>query len=179
VRDLSRSVRCGVFVLTGAGDRVFVSGADVREFRDHLATPESALSYDAAAEQLQSALREAPQPVYRDDPGFMPSAAARLLRPPAIFELPSPRRSLEFRWRNSASCAPFRTPCAWCNSSAGQGQMVADDRRTYQGAGGAGDRPDRSVVEPEELKAQVDALVATLAANAPLTIKATNRSWKQ
>jgi len=50
----SRERTLRVFVLTGAGDRVFVSGADVREFRDHLATPESALSYDAAAEQLQS-----------------------------------------------------------------------------------------------------------------------------
>ena len=38
-----------MIVLTGAGDRVFVSGADVREFRAQLATPETALRYDAAA----------------------------------------------------------------------------------------------------------------------------------
>src|SRR4029077_17119960 len=60
---LSRDRTLRVFVLTGAGDRVFVSGADVREFREQLATPESALRYDAAAEQLQSALREVPQAV--------------------------------------------------------------------------------------------------------------------
>ena len=63
VRDLSRDRTLRVLVLTGAGDRVFISGADVREFSEHLATPERALGYDAAAEELQSALREAPQPV--------------------------------------------------------------------------------------------------------------------
>src|SRR5579872_474166 len=63
LREISQDRSVRVFVLTGAGERVFVSGADVREFREQLATPESALSYDAAAEQLQMALREVSQPV--------------------------------------------------------------------------------------------------------------------
>src|ERR1700722_6073616 len=63
LRELSRNRAVRVFVLTGAGDRVFFSGADVTEFREQLASPESALAYDAAAEQVQSALREVPQPV--------------------------------------------------------------------------------------------------------------------
>src|SRR5215217_7698233 len=63
LRDLSCDKKIRVFVLTGAGDRAFVSGADVREFREHLATPEAALNYDAVAEHLQTALREVPQPV--------------------------------------------------------------------------------------------------------------------
>jgi enoyl-CoA hydratase/carnithine racemase len=63
LREVSRDRAVRVFVLTRAGDRVFISGADVREFREHLATPELALRYDAAAEELQSALREVPQPV--------------------------------------------------------------------------------------------------------------------
>src|SRR5258708_6121496 len=60
---LSKNRAVRVFVLSGAGDRVFISGADVREFREHLSTAESALDYDAAAEELQSALRAVPQPV--------------------------------------------------------------------------------------------------------------------
>ena len=63
LRELSGDRNTRVIVLTGAGDRVFVSGADVREFKEHLATPETALKYDAAAEELQSALRAASQPV--------------------------------------------------------------------------------------------------------------------
>ena len=41
LRDLSRERKVRAFVLTGSGDRVFVSGADVREFKEHLATPEA------------------------------------------------------------------------------------------------------------------------------------------
>jgi enoyl-CoA hydratase len=63
LRDLSKDKAVRVFVLTGTGERVFVSGADVNEFREHLATPESALAYDAACEELQSTLRAVPQPV--------------------------------------------------------------------------------------------------------------------
>src|SRR3984893_15792954 len=63
LRSLAENRTVRVFVLTGAGDRVFISGADVREFREHLATAEGALAYDAAAEELQSALRGLPQPV--------------------------------------------------------------------------------------------------------------------
>jgi enoyl-CoA hydratase len=56
VRSLSQSLRAlsadravRVFVLLGAGERAFISGADVREFREHLSTAERALDYDAAA----------------------------------------------------------------------------------------------------------------------------------
>ena len=49
-----KSVR--VVVLRGAGEKVFVSGADIREFRESLATPQSALDYDANAELLQLSL---------------------------------------------------------------------------------------------------------------------------
>src|SRR5262249_12056278 len=63
LRTLSQDRAVRVFVLTGAGQRVFISGADVRELRARLGTPEAALAYDAACEELQSALRAVPQPV--------------------------------------------------------------------------------------------------------------------
>lgn len=52
-----------VIVIRGAGDRAFVSGADVREFRDKLGTPEGAIAYDEAVERMQQVIRSAPQPV--------------------------------------------------------------------------------------------------------------------
>jgi enoyl-CoA hydratase/carnithine racemase len=63
VRTLSSDEQVRVFVLRGSGERVFISGADVSEFREALASPESALAYDAAAERLQSAITSVPQPV--------------------------------------------------------------------------------------------------------------------
>ena len=52
-----------VIVIRGSGDRAFVSGADVREFRDKLGTVEGAVAYDEAVERMQQVIRTAPQPV--------------------------------------------------------------------------------------------------------------------
>lgn len=63
IDEKSRDPSVRVFVLTGSGDRVFISGADVGEFREHLSTAAKALVYDETAEQLQATLRRVPQPV--------------------------------------------------------------------------------------------------------------------
>jgi enoyl-CoA hydratase len=175
VRDLSRDRTLRVLVLTGAGDRVFVSGADVREFREHLATPESALRYDAAAEQLQSALREAPQPVIAMIQGHAVGSGTIVAA------------SCDFRI--AVRTAKFGIPVAKFGFIA----PVPDTLRLVQLVGpakakwllmtGALIEAQEAqaiglideVVAPEDLKTQVDALAATLAANAPLTIKATKQ----
>ena len=54
-------VRC--LVIRGGGDRVFVAGADISEFREQYATPELAIAYDGKAEELNRALESIPQPV--------------------------------------------------------------------------------------------------------------------
>jgi enoyl-CoA hydratase/carnithine racemase len=175
VRDLSRDRTLRVFVLTGAGDRVFVSGADVREFREHLATPETALRYDAAAEQLQSALREAPQPVIAMIQGHAVGSGTIVAA------------SCDFRI--AVRTAKFGIPVAKFGFIA----PVPDTLRLVQLVGpakakwllmtGALIEAQEAqaiglideVVAPEDLRSQVDALAATLAANAPLTIKATKQ----
>ena len=59
-----------VVVLRGAGERAFISGADVNEFRERLATPEDALAYDQEAEALMSAIEAVPKPVIAMIHGF-------------------------------------------------------------------------------------------------------------
>jgi enoyl-CoA hydratase len=175
LRELSgdRSVR--VFVLTGAGDRVFVSGADVREFREQLATPESALRYDAAAEQLQSALREVPQPVIAMIQGHAVGSGTIVAA------------SCDFRI--AVRTAKFGIPVAKFGFIA----AVPDVLRLVQLVGPAkakwllmtGELIEApaaqaiglidEVVEADALRPRVESLAATLAANAPLTIKATKQ----
>ena len=164
-----------VFVLTGAGDRVFVSGADVTEFREQLASPESALSYDAAAEQLQSALREVPQPVIAIIQGHAVGSGTIVAA------------SCDFRI--AVRTAKFGIPVAKFGFLA----TVPDTLRLVQLVGTAKakwllmtgqliEAPEARtiglvdhVVDPQQLDATVDSLAATLAANAPLTIKATKQ----
>lgn len=54
-------VRC--LVLRGGGERVFVSGADIREFREKLNNPEDAIAYDEQAEELNLAVSTIRKPV--------------------------------------------------------------------------------------------------------------------
>jgi enoyl-CoA hydratase len=175
IRDLARDRAVRVLVLTGAGDRVFVSGADVREFREHLATPEAALMYDAVAEQLQSALREAPQPVIAMIQGHAVGSGTIVAA------------SCDFRI--AVRTAKFGIPVAKFGFIA----PVPDTLRLVQLVGPAKakwllmtgqliEAPEAQtiglvdqVVEPENLRATVEALAATLAANAPLTLKATKQ----
>jgi enoyl-CoA hydratase len=175
IRDLARDRAVRVLVLTGAGDRVFVSGADVREFREHLATPEAALMYDAVAEQLQSALREAPQPVIAMIQGHAVGSGTIVAA------------SCDFRI--AVRTAKFGIPVAKFGFIA----PVPDTLRLVQLVGPAKakwllmtgqliEAPEAQaiglvdqVVEPENLRATVEALAATLVANAPLTLKATKQ----
>jgi enoyl-CoA hydratase len=175
IRNLARDRAVRVMVLTGAGDRVFISGADVGEFREQLATPETALTYDAVAEQLQSALRESPQPVIAMIQGHAVGSGTIVAA------------SCDFRI--AVRTAKFGIPVA----KFGFIVAVPDTLRLVQLVGPAkakwllmtGQLIDASearaiglvdqVVEPETLRSTVDALAATLAANAPLTIKATKQ----
>lgn len=63
-----RTVRA--IVLRGAGERAFISGADIEEFRRRLTTPEAALAYDAEAEALMTAIGSAAKPVVAMIHGF-------------------------------------------------------------------------------------------------------------
>ena len=175
LRKLSQDRAVRVFVLTGAGDRVFVSGADVNEFREQLATPESALAYDAAAEQLQSALREVPQPVIAKIQGHAVGSGTIVAA------------SCDFRI--AVRTAKFGIPVAKFGFVA----TVPDTLRLVQLVGVAKARwllmtaqlidaaealtiglIDRAV-DAADLDATVDELAAALAGNAPLTIKATKQ----
>jgi enoyl-CoA hydratase/carnithine racemase len=175
LRSLSTDHATRVFVLSGAGDRVFISGADVREFREHLATPEAALKYDAAAEELQSALRAVPQPVIAMIGGHAVGSGCIVAA------------SCDFRI--AVRSAKFGIPVAKFGFIA----PVPDTLRLVQLVGPAKakwllmtarliEAPEAlaiglvdQVVEQDKLEAAVEDLAATLAENAPLTLKATKQ----
>jgi enoyl-CoA hydratase len=171
LRTLSQDQDVRVFVLSGAGERVFISGADVREFREHLATPESALDYDTAAEEL----RAVPQPVIAMIQGHAVGSGCIVAA------------SCDFRI--AVRRAKFGIPVAKFGFIA----PVPDTLRLVQLIGPAkakwllmtGRLIEASealaiglvdqVVEPETLKDAVEDLATTLAQNAPLTLKATKQ----
>jgi enoyl-CoA hydratase/carnithine racemase len=58
--DVSNDTRC--IVLRGAGEKAFVSGADISEFEALRSSQQSMQTYDAAAEAATTRLQSMPQP---------------------------------------------------------------------------------------------------------------------
>src|SRR5579862_5891131 len=59
-----------VVILKGAGDKSFVSGADISEFKDKRGTVEAMQAYNAASNRAAKALRECPKPTIAMIRGF-------------------------------------------------------------------------------------------------------------
>lgn len=173
LKSLSCDNRVRVVILCGGGDSVFVSGADVREFRDKLATPEGALSYDEEIECMQSVIRMMPQPVIAEIQGHAIGGGCVL--------------AVVCDFRISSARGKFGIPIA----KFGFMLSVVDTIRLAEliGLGHArrllmtGAVIDAveaqriglvdEVVAHEDLRAATGRLAATLVANAPLSIKAT------
>jgi enoyl-CoA hydratase len=175
MRQLAQDKTARVIVLTGAGDRVFVSGADVREFKEHLATPETALKYDSAAEELQSALRAAPQPViarvngHAVGSGTIVAASCdfRITVRRAKFGIPVAKfgfiAPLPDTLRLVQLIGPAQTKMMMMTA-----QMIEADQAKEIGL-------VDQVVDPQDLDAAVNELANALAGNAPLTLRATKQ----
>jgi enoyl-CoA hydratase len=173
LRDLSKDRIVRVFVLTGVGDRVFVSGADVREFKEHLATPETALKYDVAAEELQSALRAVRQPViaringHAVGSGMIVAASCdfRIAVSTAKFGIPVAKFGFIAPIPDILRLVQLVGPAnaKWLLMT---GQVIEASRAQQIGL-------IDQIADAEKLDSMVEELANGLAENAPLTLKAT------
>ena len=171
--ELSKSRSTRVFVLTGAGERAFISGADTREFKEQLATAESALNYDLRLEVLQSTLRSIPQPViamirgHAVGSGMLIAAACdfRIAVRSAKFGIPVAKFGFFIPVPDSLRLIQLigLAKTRWMLMS---GQLIdATEAEKF----GFVDQ----VVEANQLMQAVDTLAKTLAENAPLSLKIT------
>lgn len=175
LRKLATDKTVRVFVLRGAGDRVFVSGADVREFHEALASPESALDYDANAELLQSAIRGVGQPViamiqgYAVGSGCIVAVACdfRIAAKPAKFGIPIAKFGFVAPLPDVLRLVQLVGPAQakWLLMS---GKLIDADRALAIGL-------IDQVTESEALLAETESFARTLAENSPLSLKATKQ----
>jgi len=101
-----RDAEVRVIVLKGAGDKAFVSGADISQFEKQRSSPESIAQYDAVAEQASMKLAEIRKPTIAMIHGFCIGGGVgialqcdlRIAADTARFGVPAARLGLGYRW---------------------------------------------------------------------------------
>jgi enoyl-CoA hydratase len=165
-----------VMVLEGAGDRAFVSGADISEFETLRATPEAIARYDAAVERAEEGLSALPMPVIAKIRGACVGGGLglavrcdlRIAADTARLGVTPAKLGLGYGYREVALIERVVGPAAAADLLF-TGRIVdageADRLRLVN-----------RVVADAELDAVVDDLARVIAANAPLTVRALKAS---
>ena len=70
VDDFARDPAIRVVILKGAGDKAFISGADISEFKERRSSREAMAEYDKSSDRANKTLRECPKPTIAMIRGF-------------------------------------------------------------------------------------------------------------
>ena len=168
--DFAADPTVRVVVVTGAGGKAFVSGADVSRFDDERAETEAVQRYNAATEAIYSGLHRFPKPTIAKIRGFCiggglglaVSCDLRLATESSKFALPAAKLGLGYgfaplRRLTDVVGLPFAKEIFFTarQFTAREAEMMGLVHR---------------VLPDAELDAYVADYAATIAANAPLTI---------
>jgi enoyl-CoA hydratase/carnithine racemase len=162
----------GVVVVHGAGDRAFVSGADISEFGDRRTTPEARAEYDATWAQAHNAWENFSKPVIAMIGGYCLGgglnvalqADIRIAGDNAEFAIPAGRLGLGYGLDGVERLMNVVGP-AWA------AEMLFSARRFSAKEGLAMGLVNR-VVSLDRLGMEVTTLAKSIAENAPLTVRA-------
>jgi enoyl-CoA hydratase/carnithine racemase len=165
-----RDVR--VVILTGAGDRAFISGADITEFGDLRTAPEARALYDREAAESGAAWRGLEKPViamirgYCIGGGLLTALQAdiRIASEDSQFGIPAARLGLGYGYGGVDALVAVAGP-ANAAELLFSAQRVAADRALRMGL-------VNQVVAVDALRPTVMGLAKAIAANAPLTVAA-------
>ena len=161
-----------VLVMRGAGDKAFVSGADISEFDQRRDSPEAARQYDDGAVQVDAAFRAFHKPVIAMLRGFAMGgglllalrADIRIAADDLQFGIPAARLGLGYSHRGVRALIDAVGPAYASEILLSGARFGADDALRM----GIVNR----VVAPEQLEPAVLELAGAIASNAPLTIRA-------
>jgi enoyl-CoA hydratase/carnithine racemase len=164
-----------VVILRGAGERAFVSGADISEFPDHQ-DKAARQAADEAATTLFAQLSALSVPVIARIHGYCLGAGMALalgadLRcadTRGILAIPAARLGVGYPLEQTAALVQTVGPAA-------ASDLLFTGRRLPAAEALAMGLVDR-VVEPDELGKVVDELATAIAANAPLSVRAAKAS---
>jgi len=172
MENYARDPEVRVVILKGAGDKAFISGADISQFKDRRGTLEQVRAGELISERCNQAIRECPKPTIAMIRGFCMGGGAgiavvcdmRIASDDSQFGVPAAKLSVGYRFAGIRRLAEVVGP-----------QFTAEifytgRRFTAQEALQMG--LINRMLPAAELEKYVLDYAATLAANAPLTLKA-------
>jgi enoyl-CoA hydratase/carnithine racemase len=165
-----------VVILKGAGDKAFISGADISQFKDRRSNPEQVRAAEAISERCNRAIRECPKPVIAMIRGYcmgggLGIAAAcdlRIASDDSRFGIPAAKLGVGYRFSGIRRLAELVGP-SFTAEIFYTGRQFNSQEALQMGL-------VNRVLPVAELERYVMDFAATLTGNAPLTIAAVKRS---
>ena len=164
-----------VIVLTGAGGKAFVSGADISKFESERATLDAVTEYNAAVDRFGQTLGECPKPTIAMIRGYCLGGGVgiavccdlRIANEAARFAVPAAKLGLGYGFANIRRIMDLVGP-----------QFVTEmllTARQFDAAHAERTGLVNHVAPDAEIENAVRELAETIAGNAPLTIRAVKR----
>ena len=168
-----------VVVMHGAGDKAFVSGADISEFDTHRSTPDGRDNFEKAWAAANQAFADLRKPLIAMIRGFcigggLATALQADLRVSADdgrFGIPAAKLGLGYQFGGIKNLVHIVGPTMAAEIMLTARQFSAEEALAM----GLLNR----VVPVDDLEAEVAALATTIAANAPMTVQAAKASVKE
>ncbi|HSI57122.1 MAG TPA: enoyl-CoA hydratase [Ideonella sp.] len=164
--------RIRLVVFSGAGDKAFVSGADISQFEDMRAAREAVARYEAMAEAALTGVAQCPKPTLACIRGWCIGGGVnvaiacdiRIAASDAVFSIPAARLGLGYRYSAMKNLVDLIGPGAAKDLFFTARRIGADEARALGLVSRVG--------PPEQLEALLAEYTAALADNAPLTVQA-------
>jgi enoyl-CoA hydratase len=168
-----------VVVMTGAGTKAFMSGADISEFAAQRTTPDARAEYDRSSAAVTGAWQALGKPIiamirgYCLGGGLLTALGAdiRIAAPDALFAVPAARLGLGYGFGGVQALTEVVGPAA-------AAEILFSARRFSAQEALAIGLVNR-VVAADQLEDSVMTLARTIAANAPLTVAACKAALRE
>ena len=170
LKDFETDKGVGVVVLTGAGGKAFVSGADISKFEDERATLEAIARYNTSVEAIYSSVNEFPKPTIAMIRGYCiggglglaVSCDIRIASDHSRFSLPAAKLGLGYGFPGVRRFVNAVGPSFAKEIFFTARQFDVEEARTMHLV--------NRVVPDAEIETYVREYAHTIASNAPLTV---------